>query len=167
MSNALQSPNDPIRVIKRRVWATWLVGSLAIASCAFWALPPADDPDQPHLVTTLAEPSTEPISDDSPPAFDDQSFSARLWNPPQGSEPAPPAPKAARRPPPPRLELIAIINDGGERRAAVYNPDTDRIRIVGSGDQISELTVTSVSADAVELSDGRATVRLTLKEERS
>ena len=167
MSNALQSPNDPIRMIKRRGWATWLVGSLAIASCAFWAVAPADDPDQPDLFTTLVEPSTESISDDSPQAFDDQSFSARLWNPPPGSGPAPPAPKSDRRPPPPRLELIAIINDGGERRAAVYDPDTDRIRIVASGDQISDLTVTSVSADAVELSDGRATVRLTLKEERS
>ena len=66
-----------------------------------------------------------------------------------------------------RFQLIGIINDGGPLKAALYDPDTDRLLIVTSGDRIKQHTVTAISAEMIEMSDGRSTTRLTLIEDRS
>ncbi len=95
-------------------------------------------------------------------------FAARLWNPvPAPSAPAPANEEVASKPPPLRLELVGIINDGGTLRAALYDADTDRLHIVSDSDQIGRLTVTVVAESHVELTDGRSTRRLSLREQGS
>jgi hypothetical protein len=77
--------------------------------------------------------------------------------------PAPPPPPPAP-PPPLKLQLLAIVREGGEYKAAVYDPDAGRMVIVGAGESVAGRGVASVAADAIELRDGAGVRRLALAE---
>ena len=112
--------------------------------------------------------TTTPLLEDEEERIDQSAFVVRLWNPPPPPE-ARNALVAGRTAPPPkplRLQLIGIIDDGRQLRAALYDPETDRLLIVATGDRVKRHTIT-ITADAVELADGRVTHRLTLRKDRS
>ncbi|MCH8342415.1 MAG: hypothetical protein IH983_00320 [Planctomycetes bacterium] len=148
---------------------TWLIGASAMVMCAWWAVLPLEQHPGGTAVT-MNQPSPGLI-ENSPNASDTidlVAFAARLWNPPLPQETDQQRQsKSAQRQELIRLQLIGIINDGGALKAALYDPDTDRLLIVRSGDRIRRHTVTAISAEGVELSDGRSTTRLTLIEDRS
>ena len=147
----------------------WLAGVLAVGLCATWALFPVRGQDQPGTPTTLIEPVAQAPPDGPSVGIDKKAFAVQIWNPAPGSEPQP-AQSEAKAPQslkPPPLTLIAIIDEGGARRAALYNANADRILVVKPGDQIDRYTVTAISADAVELSEGESTTRLRLREDHS
>ncbi len=165
--SALQFPSDPIRTVRRQIRFTWLIGTSAIVMCALWAGFPLELWDQPDLTITLAQPSPQSIEQASE-SIDRSAFVARLWYTPAaqvGSEQS--EPEVAKRPGSFRFQLIGIINDSGQLKAALYDADTDRLLIVTSGDRIRQHTVTAISAEGVELSDGRSTIRLALTEKPS
>jgi len=138
-----------------------------VALCAVWAFLPAGVAVQtPSIVETTTRSEQSPVVQPSL-ALDGRAFAARIWDAP--SAPAAPKAVAARAPKRPafKLELIAIMNDGDERQAALYDPETDRLYIVANGDTVNQHTVTAINADAIELSDGTSTNRLTLKESKS
>ncbi len=169
MHSVLRSPIDPIRRVRRQIRLTWLVGTLTIVMCTLWAARPVQEysPEDTTFSFNLAQLSAQPI-EHGPHTIDPRVFAARLWNPPP-TEVALKEREAsvANRPKPIRFQLIGIINENGQLRAALYDPDTNRVLIVKSGDRIDELTVTAVTAESVELSDGKTTSRLALIEERS
>lgn len=145
---------------------TWLLGAALVTLSAAWAWRPLEQPDQSGFFIDLHAPPTTPI-DDEDHLFDQGAFVVRLWNPPPPE--ARDALVAGRTAPPPkplRLQLIGIIDDGRQLRAALYDPEADRLRIVGDGDKVKQHTIT-ITADAVELADGRVTHRLTLRKDRS
>ena len=164
--NALRSPNDPIRSLKRSMRITWLIGVVVIAGFALWGWRPLNDLNQGVVSIELREPPSE--LPDSPRArFDKSAFTAKLWNPrsPEVSNEV-----VAQRTVPSkllRLQLVGIIDDGQSLRAAVYDPETDRLLILASGERVHHHTVTSITADAIELANGRSSHRLTLREEGS
>ncbi len=148
---------------------TWLIGALAIVMCARWAALPLEQYPA-GTVITVNQPSPQLFekSPDAADTIDLVAFAARLWNPVAPQETAQQREsKSAQRQEWIRLQLIGIINDGGQLKAALYDPDTDRLLFVASGDRIRDHTVTAISAEDVELSDGRSTTRLTLIEDRS
>ncbi|QKK07541.1 MAG: hypothetical protein HND58_04745 [Planctomycetota bacterium] len=57
--------------------------------------------------------------------------------------------------------------DGGERtlRAALYDPDTDTLHIVASGEQIGGVLIASVDPDSVRLDVGGRPTTLALRDE--
>jgi hypothetical protein len=61
-----------------------------------------------------------------------------------------------------RLQLLAITSDGTALRAVLYEPETDRLHIVGDGQTVSGRTVDRVLADGVAFRDDRGGGVLTL-----
>ena len=168
MSNALPLPNDPIRRLIRSLRLTWFLGCAIIALCALWAWQPHEPNERSEIPLNL-HPATTPLIEDEEERIDHGAFIARLWNPP--SPPPEARPEAPDRllteqSAPPRLQLIGITDDGRKLRAALYDPDADRLFIVASGDHVNKHTVT-VTPDAVELVNRQVTHRLTLRKDRS
>lgn len=165
--NALPLPNDPIRRLTRSLRLTWLVGCTIIALCALWAWQP-HEPNEHSEIPRDLHPATTPRIEDEQERIDQSAFIARLWNPPPPPEARDRrlAEQTAPPPKPLRLQLIGITDDGRQLRAALYDPDADRLLIVVSGDHVKTLTVT-IMPDAVELADGQVTHRLTLRKDRS
>lgn len=150
--------------MRRIVRTTSAAAGAVLTAGAWWAFsPPPDLPPLPALQPTPA-PSERPPGEDR--TFDLNVFAARLWNPPQA-----PAETVAETPQPPKplnLQLIGIIHEGTDvRSAAVYDVDSDRLFILSNGDQIRGQTVQSITAQGIELTDGRFTQRLMLKQETS
>jgi len=166
--SVLPSSTDPIRAISRRIRLTWLVALPVVALCAVWAfLPPGVAVQPPNVAETVAGSEQSPVVQPSL-ALDGRAFATRIWD--QPDKPVRPTAAAATRAPKPpafKLQLISIIDEGEERQAALYDPETDRLFIVVSGDTVNQHTVTAIEADAIELSDGSTTNRLTLKESSS
>ena len=103
-------------------------------------------------------------------SIDVRAFAATLWNPPPPPPPLPvPESASAANPPKPlNLQLIGIIEEtDGTRRAAVYDIDNDRMLILSGGDSVRDHTVKSITARTIELTDGRSTQRLNLRQEPS
>ena len=146
---------------------TWLLGAALATLCAGWAWRPLEPPEPREFFIDLHAPPTTPI-DDQDHRFDQGAFVVRLWNPPPPPEArnALVAGQTAPAPKPPRLQLIGIIDDGRQLLAALYDPETDRLLIVATGDRVKQHTIT-ITADAVELADGQVTHRLTLRKDRS
>lgn len=125
--------------------------------------PPTREP-LPQLVerqdtTIVAERSTQ--------ALNVEAFNVKLWNPPP--PPAKPETVIAAEPTKPfNLQLIGIITEGAQHKAALYDPESDRILIVSAGDTVRDHVVTNVTERMIELarSDGRsAAQQLALKKE--
>lgn len=167
--SVLSYRSDPIRRIQRRIRITWLGGAVVAVLCGLWAGRTIDSSGQADDASALNQPSPRPAQPPEPPEpIDRRVFEARLWNPPPAqATPEQPDRPVAKRPEPVRFQLIGIIDDGGPLQAALYDPQTDRLLIVRSGDRIKQHTITAVTADGVELSDGRSVSRLTLREKRS
>ncbi len=116
----------------------------AVLSCAAWAFWPL-----PARTIDAAPYEVPPTTDSPRAALDLDAFRAPVWIA------AAPAVKAPAPPPPPplRLQLLAIVRDGGALRAALYDPDSDRLFVVSSGETIGGRTVETVTADRVDLKD--------------
>jgi len=146
---------------------TWLAGMAGVAVCALWAFGPLQAPAAPGV--TLLRPMSDPVGIEAiVKSIDQTAFAARLWNaPPTPDRGGPVADDRSKRQPPLRLELIGITRDNDRLYAVLYDPESDRLLTVGDGDQIRDHTVTAISESEVELSDGRSTRRLALREGRS
>jgi hypothetical protein len=136
---------------------------VAVVCCAAWALWPLPTP-------AIDEPSMEVKPGDAKPAkvvppIDLAAFHAPLWVAP----PPPPAPPAPTPPAPPlRLQLIAILREGEgtpSYKAAIYDPDQDKLLIVGKGETIAGHLIEDVRAGDLTLKDNGNSRTLSLKDE--
>lgn len=143
------------RAVGNRVWIVTMI--LAGGAFAVWPLkaPSVRTPDikKPEAeVKTLA-------------AVDVAAFRVPIWV----AEPAPPPPPAPVTPPPPpaplKLQLLAIVNENGVYRAAVYDPDADKLLVVAAGEKIGSRRVEKVDKSAVTLADDTGKRVLALKQE--
>ncbi|MGH7132966.1 MAG: hypothetical protein ACREJO_13580 [Phycisphaerales bacterium] len=145
---------DRLRLVARKWAFGGGVALVAIAVWAFWSgVSPAVEVVQ--LRTTAKGSAAAKTS-----TVDLAAFNAPIWNPTPPPKPVPP-------PPPLRLQLIAIsaevVPNGPSRfRAAVYDPDTDTLHQVVTGDQLVGRRVTRVAANELEISEGQGTRRLLL-----
>ena len=130
-----------------------------------WAWQPQEQYERSEIPLDL-RPTTTPLIEDERERIDQSDFIIRLWNPPPEARDRRLAEETAPPPKPLRLQLIGITDDGRQLRAALYDPDTDRLFIVGTGDHVKKHTVT-ITPDAVELANGEVTHRLTLRKDRS
>ena len=165
MYSALPSPNDPIRRLTRSLRLTWFFGCAIIALCALWAWQPHKPNERGEIPLDL-HPAITPLIEDEQERIDQGAFIAHLWNPPPDARDRRLAVQTAPPPKPLRLQLIGITDDGRQLRAALYDPETDRLLIVGTGDHVKKHLVT-IMPDAVELADGQVTHRLALRKDRS
>ena len=68
-------------------------------------------------------------------------------------------------PPPVRLQLLAIIREEDLFRAAVYDPDSDRILVVAAGQRVGTQLVDQVDKSSLTLRDERGARVLALQPE--
>lgn len=106
------------------------------------------------------------------PVLDYEAFRTPLWviQPP----PPPPVPAQKPEPPPPplKLQLVSIIADAsvdaaGSRvyRAALYDPDQDRLFDFAVGDLIGpSRRIVSIESDSILIEDGKHKRRLSLRD---
>ncbi len=152
--NALRKSS---RTSRRRValllGITGLVGSGAFA---LW-------PVRAEVQAALAIQRAASLDDRRLVALDSAAFRVPLWI----VEPAPPtAPSPVVTPPPPplRLQLLAIVKEGVGYKAAIYDPDSDKLQIVSAGERIGTgRTVDVVNKSSVTIRDenGLRTLALT------
>ncbi len=169
MFNVLRSLNDPIRAMQRRTKATWIIGVVVTTVCAAWYVWPLGDDDGnlslPMTGDALTDDLVEPPG---APGVDREAYAAvNLWNPPPPPEVEvnKTDDKPARREIPRRLRLVAILKAAGtpgtsggpgSPQAAIHDPDTDTVLIVGEGDRINgHFLVKQITPSGVELFDGR------------
>ncbi len=90
-------------------------------------------------------------------------FRVPLWV----ADPAPPAPAVANAPAPPppplKIQLLAIIHEDDAYKAAVYDPDSDRILVVAAGGKVGTRKVEKIDEATLTLRDDTGKRVLALK----
>lgn len=162
-------PPSPVTRWNRRRRAALVLASPAIAISAVWGYWPIPRPAA--IDPTLTRPQQESKPDEAHAPLDREAFAAAIWNP----EPAPPRaaePTPTPRPPRPiQLQLIGIARDPGPDgnevlRAALYDPDTDKLHIVAAGERVGDVTIVAVEPELVRLETGGRPAELRLREDR-
>jgi hypothetical protein len=128
------------------------------AGLAWWAVAPVRGPGVAHHdVPPLPEAAPIQVA-----VLDTAAFRAPLWV----SPPAPPPAPAPPPPPPPlRLQLLAVVLEGGAYRAVLYDPDTDRVLVASEGQTVSGRTLERVSARGVRVRDQAGVRVLALRQD--
>lgn len=174
---AIRDPILDLQRSTRRLAAAGGAAALAVGVWAFWPIR-AEPLRLADVGVGVGVGQSDPAGKDSVApkiAFNAAAFDAPLWTPP----PPPPSKPVAQKPPPPpplKLQLIGISRDNGTDgtpilRGVLYDPDSDRLLIVASGEKIElagrqPILIAKLTADAIELQDGDITRRLTLSDER-
>jgi hypothetical protein len=131
-----------------------MVGALA------WALVPT----YPAVIEAPSLEAANAAADLPPPApLDVKAFETPVWTiaaVPQPPAPPPPPPPA---PPPFKLQLIGIIKEAEVYKAVIYDPDTNKLFVVASGEAAAGHTVERVIADSITIKDGALVRTLALK----
>ncbi len=162
----MSSTSDPTRTWQRRTRWTWGLAAPCVLAAAVWAVVVPDraalkSPDLDAQADDLITARTRPI--------DVAVFDAPLWvDPPVEVVQAP-----ARPPPPPppvTLQLLAVVrvpateSDPARLQAAIYDPESDRLRFVSDGERVGRFTITAVHDRGAQLTDGARDVELLLTE---
>ena len=156
---------DPIARLHRSITRLqWTAGVLAVATgvWAFW--PQAVAPIAVAKVDDHAPASHKPVT----PAVRSDFLALKLWTPPappaEAAKPAAPTPR-----PPLKLQLVGITRESGQGegtvRAALYDPETDKLLIVASGEKVGVFTVTSLTNDEIGLADNQGVRMLSLRDD--
>jgi hypothetical protein len=134
--------------------------SMAVMGALVWALVPT----HPPIIETPSLEVANAAADLPPPApLDVKAFETPVWTiaaAPQPPAPSPPPPPA---PPPLKLQLIGIIKEAEVYKAVIYDPDTNKLFVVASGETAAGHTVDRVIADSITIKDGALVRTLALK----
>lgn len=149
---------------------TWTLGVLVVALVGIWAwrAPQYDSVEVPSFNTpNNAQRSNPKDAHDQP--LNPDAFNIALWNPPESPEESGKNKTVKQKPAPPsrlNVQLVAIIHDNDTRRAALYDPSTERLAIFNVGQTLkSGPTITEVTDVYVDLEASGRRHRLTLSEE--
>lgn len=137
--------------------------AVAVGMCAAWAVWPT------FVQAALVLPQQSAAEGGRPAitlaALDLDAFRVPVWvaptPPPAPEKPAPPLP-------PLKLQLLAIIREGEVYKAALYDPDADKVLVVAAGETLGAgRAVEAVTATAVSVRDagGRGVRTLALRDE--
>jgi len=146
-----------------------IVGMSVSGIALIWAFLPIRSYSQDAL-------SGIPAVSDQPPAqqadvpvdsVDPRVFAeARLWNP--VPSPITEAPKEETRTVArPKLDLIGIIDENGERFAAIQIQDTGLLLILKEGEELPPFTVKRITNGEVLLEDGHSVTRLAIARDQT
>lgn len=141
-------------ILKRGgLWIAWAPVQMSCAMFACW----------PLAVSRVHAPApvVPPIEPREVTALNGAAFRVPLWvaDPAPTPDPAPPTPL-----PPLKLQLLAILRDGGVYKAVVYDPDSDRIQVLATGDSLGSRKVHSVNRADFTVVDESGQRTLSLKE---
>lgn len=171
--------NDLSAELTTRLRQYRAAGVVVLVALAAWVLWPHEAAESGSMVAAQSpEPRAQsdvrwvaPSLARNAQSIDVKAFDAQLWKvPPKpieiASEPPPPPPSP---PPPLKLQLIGILENATnsaatvesdqypptELRAALFDPDTNKIYTVAVGGNVLRYRVKSISAELVELVDAQ------------
>lgn len=99
-----------------------------------------------------------------PPALDLAAFNAPLWV-------APPLPKVVASVPqtpalhPLKWQLLAIMRDGSTCKALVYDPESDKLLVLGEGDESGQRRVACINSTTIDVRDSAGIRTLALRDQ--
>lgn len=162
-NSSISAPLDPLAMLARRTRLGLIVcAGLTLCAALFAVWPVAVDPiTRPESIEPISVSGSKPTMI----ALDVAAFDVPVWLTPPPPPPLP-AVEVAAKPaalPPLKLELLGIIKEGTTYRAVVYDPDTDKVAVVGSGDTLAGRKIDRVSVDALAIRDASGIRTLTLK----
>ena len=141
---------------------TWGLALAATVPLCVWAVTPRAASFAP-VVAATPDAAVADVADATP--LDAQVFAINLWRDPpvheqpKAAAPAKPVPATKTL----QLELIGISRGAETLRANLYDARDDRIVIVGEGDRVRRFTISRITADVIEVSDGKKTYTLSLE----
>ena len=105
------------------------------------------------------------VADLPPPVpLDVKAFETPVWTIAAAPQPLAPPPPPPPAPPPLKLQLIGIIKEAEAYKAVIYDPDTNKLFVVASGEAAARgHTVDRVIADSITIKDGTLVRTLALK----
>jgi hypothetical protein len=166
-TSATSTALNPLSVLARRTRRGLVVcAGLTLCAALFAAWPVGVVGVDPITQADSIEPIGASGSKPTMVALDVAAFDVPVWLTPPPPPLPPPAVEVAAKPsalPPLKLELLGIIREGNTYRAVVYDPDTDKVAVVGSGDTLAGRKVDRVSVDALAIRDTSGIRTLTLK----
>jgi len=146
-------------LIAMAVWTFWPQGTSSSQSLDAAKAKEAPMPDDVRWIAPNLAVKPEPL--------DIRAFDAQLWKlPPKPVEVAEAAPPPPPPPPPPmKLQLVGILMNppteassigvAAGPRAALFDPDANKVYSVAEGGAVLRYRVKSISAEAVELVDSQ------------
>lgn len=167
----LPSNPDPITHINHKTRMILIASIAGGIVCLVWAITPLlssfrDTAATPIPPSQLLETTTLPRP--APPANNWHAFEVSLWHPfpPQVSTSPPPTPPPPPPPAPNRYQLLAITADARRSLiAVVYDPSTNKLHRVRTGDNIQETRIISVNQQCIELEYSGRNSRLHLRQD--
>ena len=154
---------DPVLTLNRSIARLRVAGGALAVVAGVWALWPQETPTlQLAKVENASGAAHQPPS----PAVRSDFLALKLWTPPpppvETHKPAAPAPRL-----PLKLQLVGITRESGEGtlRAALYDPETDKLLIVTSGERAGVFTVASLTKDEIGLMDEQGVRILSLRDD--
>jgi hypothetical protein len=142
------------------VRAARIVIPAVLVGLAIWAFAPLRPPAMTGPDAPVRGADAAPVT---LAALNTAAFRAPLWVVP----PAPPPPPQPVAPPPPlKLQLLAIIHEGGLYRAMLYDPDSDKILVGSEGQALGMRTLERVTATGVQIRDGTGLRTLVLSQDQ-
>lgn len=161
----MRSAIDPLVTWRRRLFGTLILGSAAVVASLAWAL--LSPGVEAALAPAVEGPQAESISSQMAVApIDVAAFDVQLWHIP-APPPEPDARLAKSAEVTANLILVGIVHTEGQLRAALYDPEDDRIHFVADGDVVRGVKVVRVTGDRVELVRGPSSEQLRLREDPS
>jgi hypothetical protein len=150
---------DVLHRSRRRTRVVCTACGLAFVGTAAWAvLVPRGTPiELPNV--GAGQPAAAPPA---PRPLDTAAFSsATLWTVPETDVQKVAA--AAPPPPPLRVQLLGIIKEGDAYKGVLFDPDTSKLLVVGTGDAVQGRNVERVAGDALSIRHGALLQVLALK----
>lgn len=166
------NPAHPLRRWRVTESIVAVGGASLVALAAWWSLAehepasiqPEDRGISPESVTTKsAQPTLATV--------DPTSFDVALWNPPMPPPPPPPAAPAprqvAQRIPPLNVQLLAIVRRpvDGTLAAVLYDPKSDTLYTLGTGEMLFGHTIAHITGDVVSFRADSTETRFSLMPE--
>ncbi len=136
------------------------VCAAAVIAAALWALlVPSQRPIEAPDFAALA-----PAGEPPPRPLAVAAFDTPVWTIPQVVTAAPPSLPPPPPPPPPlKVQLIGIIKEEVGYKAVLYDPDTNKVRVVAAGEEVQGRRVARVAADMMTIGQGATLQTLALK----
>ena len=140
------------------------MGSLVVAACGWFALGPVSTAEVGFGAKMAKD--APAVTPPAPDLFDAKAFDVALWNPTESRKLASGFATGAASRPATRVQLVGITEEKGVLRAALYDPDSDRLWIVGNGESIPGQRVQSLTASEITLVGNVGTTRLALRRDK-
>jgi hypothetical protein len=157
------SSSEPLAISRRQTRRTrWIVLGVVLVAGVFALWTKGVNPPHIEIGSSGTGSSTVAVA-----PLDVAAFDAPVWTIASAPEPTKPAPPPPPPPAPLKLQLLGITVEGGQYRAVVFDPDTNKMHIVASGDTVGTRLVQRVEKEEVAFALGAVVQTLTLRPDRT